>query len=87
MTFKPRLIKAIGWVGSACFALCGLPQAIQVVSQGSAVGISPYFIGLWMSGEILSMVYVYYTHGLDKPLFANYTLNLAFISIILYYMI
>ncbi len=81
------VVKVSGWIGAACFALCGLPQAIQVVGQGHADGVNSWFIGLWFAGEIFSIFYVYFTHGLDKPLFANYTLNLVFISIILYYLI
>ena len=84
---RQKIIKLCGWIGAMCFAFCGLPQAIQVVQQGHAEGVSPYFIGLWFAGEILSMIYVYFTHGLDKPLFTNYVLNLAFISVILYYLI
>ena len=84
---KHNLIKLIGWLGAMCFALCGLPQAMQVLSQGHASGVNPYFIGLWFGGEIFTMIYVYFTRGFDKPLFFNYTLNLVFISIILYYII
>jgi len=89
MTFleKYQFVKICGWIGAACFALCGLPQAIQVMNQGHAAGVNPAFVSLWFCGEIFSMIYVYHTHGLDKPLFFNYALNLAFISIILYYMI
>lgn len=81
------IVKATGWIGGGAFALCGLPQAYQAFSNGHAEGVNPWFIGLWMTGEVFSMFYVYHTHGLDKPLFANYTLNLVFISIIMYYLI
>ena len=84
---KTSLILFIGWLGGVSFAFCGAPQAIQVIKQGHAEGIAPLFIGLWALGEVCTMFYVYKTRGLDGPLFFNYTLNLAFISVILYYMI
>jgi uncharacterized protein with PQ loop repeat len=82
-----KLITLIGWIGGICFAICGAPQAIQSIQQGHADGVNPYFIGLWLSGELLTMVYVYGTRGFDKPLFFNYILNVVFISIICYHMV
>ena len=82
-----NFIKLIGWLGALCFAFCGFPQAYQSHIQGHADGVNPAFMLLWFLGEVFSMIYVYYTHGFDKPLFTNYFLNLTFISIILYYML
>lgn len=81
------LIELIGWIGGFCFAFCGLPAAIQVFRQKHARGYSRAFIGLWLAGEILTMIYVYGTKGWDGPLFLNYILNLVFICVIVYYML
>jgi len=84
---KTRFNTFIGVIGATCLALCGLPQAIQAIQQGHAEGVSPLFISLWGIGEILTIIYVYNRHRMDLILMANYTLNLAFIGIIAYYMI
>lgn len=73
----------IGWIGSACLALCGLPMVIKTYKEGHANGVSLYFLLLWFIGEVLSLIY-----SLDKdvlPLLFNYGFNILFISIVLYY--
>lgn len=82
-----ELLEAIGWLGGALFALCGLPAALQVYRQKHARGYSRAFVAMWLGGEVLTMIYVYGTKGFDGPLFLNYILNLVFISVIVYYMI
>ncbi|PCI45806.1 MAG: hypothetical protein COB41_00620 [Proteobacteria bacterium] len=81
------MIKIIGWIGTQLLAWCALPAVIQVVSQGHAEGYNFWFISMWGLGELLTAIYVYMKHGLDKPLLFNYGINLAFIIIIMYYKI
>lgn len=83
---KNRKIEAIGWLGTQLLAFCGLPAAIQVISQGHAVGYSGAFLAMWGIGEVLCLVYTWHKYK-DLPLLVNYSLNLAFISIIVYYML
>ena len=81
------MIKSIGYLGGFLLAFCGLPAAIDVFQKGTAEGYSSTFIAMWLGGEVLTAYYVYKKHGFDLPLMFNYGFNIAFISIIVYYMI
>lgn len=80
-----RLLRLTGWTGSALFALCALPQAITSVTTGSTAGLSSWFLGMWFTGEVLSLVYVLKTVPLRTaaPLLTNYTFNLVCLLVIL----
>lgn len=80
------LLKIIGWLGAQLLAWCAAPAAIQVLSQGHANGYSGMFIAMWLLGEILCLIYVYFSYK-DKPLMLNYLLNIVFISVIVYHMV
>lgn len=78
----------VGYVGSLLLAFCGLPQALQSLSQGHSEGVSPVFLAMWGAGEVFTIIYVLRSREkLDWPLLVNYTLNLTFIGIIGWYMI
>lgn len=81
----PKLIDLIGWTGAACFTLCALPQVIHTVNVGNADGLSKAFLVLWAIGEVLSIIYVWNTARHATPVLTNYILNLALLSILLYY--
>lgn len=76
-------LDRIGWIGSICFAICGLPQAIASWQQGHSDGISWLFLGLWFTGEVLTLIYVMPKR--QWPLIFNYVCNLVFIAIVMYY--
>ena len=76
-------LEIIGWVGAFLLATCGLPQAIKSWRQKHSYGLSLWFLLMWMAGEVLVLIYV-----LPKwhwPLIFNYTTNIVFVTIILYY--
>lgn len=72
--------ELFGWIGSAFFAICSLPQAILCIKNKNAIGISGWFLTWWFLGEIFTLMYVYNRH--DVPLICNYILNLGFLIII-----
>jgi uncharacterized protein with PQ loop repeat len=78
-------LEFIGWLGGICFAICGAPQAWQSFKSGNSRDITWGFLILWTVGEILTLIYTI-PKGLG-PLIFNYTLNLIFLSIIIYYKI
>ena len=51
--------NVLGWIGSICFALCGLPQAIKCVRQGNTQGLSTLFLTLWSVGSVCYIVAVW----------------------------
>jgi uncharacterized protein with PQ loop repeat len=76
-------MEYIGWIGSILLAFCGLPQAIESYKTKNSDGLTWGFLGMWGMGEIFTIIYI-----LPKwhwPLIFNYTANIIFISIILYY--
>jgi uncharacterized protein with PQ loop repeat len=79
------MIETIGWISAACFALCGLPQAIKSYKDGNSDGIAALMLWLWTIGEVLAIWYVLGKHGMDLPLLTNYVVNLIFLTIILRY--
>jgi uncharacterized protein with PQ loop repeat len=78
-------MEYIGWIGSILLAFCGLPQAIESYKTKNSDGLTWGFLGMWGMGEIFTIIYI-----LPKwhwPLIFNYTANIIFIGIILYYKI
>jgi uncharacterized protein with PQ loop repeat len=79
------IFEILGWLGSICLAICGLPQAWQSYKDKHSEGISWGFILLWTFGEIFALAYVY--DKLDLPLLLNYGTNILILGVILYYKI
>lgn len=85
------MISEIGWIGSILLSICGAPQALKCYNQGHAEGVSFIFLLMWLIGEIFTLIYIS-SKALSmmtfmSPLILNYTLNIIFISVILYYKI
>lgn len=79
------IFEILGWLGSICLAICGLPQAWQSYKDKNSEGISWGFILLWAFGEVFALAYVY--DKLDLPLLLNYATNILILAVILYYKI
>jgi len=73
----------LGWAGSLLLAFCAIPQAFKSVIEGHSNGISSLFIWMWTLGELFILIYIWDTG--DRPLIFNYSSNLIFCLIILYY--
>lgn len=76
-------MEMIGWLGSILLAFCGLPQAIESYRTKSSEGLTWGFIGMWFIGEIMTFVYI--LPQMVLPLLFNYTANIIFLAIIIYY--
>lgn len=77
------MIELIGTLGSILLAFCGLPEAI-LAFKTKRCNIGHGFLGMWLGGEILLLVYNYHTYN-DFILYANYTCNIAFILVLYFY--
>jgi uncharacterized protein with PQ loop repeat len=77
------MIDFIGWTGSLLLAICGLPQAYHAIKYKHANGITWGFISMWLSGEILTLIYI--SPSLNLPLLVNYSANILFLLIIIFY--
>jgi uncharacterized protein with PQ loop repeat len=73
----------MGWLGSICLALSGIPQAIQSYQDKHSHGISWGFLLLWGFGELFALTYVF--NKLDMPMIFNYGINIFVVSMMLYY--
>jgi uncharacterized protein with PQ loop repeat len=78
-------METIGWLGSILLAFCGLPQAIESYKTKNSDGLTWGFISMWFVGEILTVIYI--IPKWHWPLIFNYTANIIFLSVILYYKI
>ena len=77
------IFEILGWLGSICLAICGIPQAWQSFKDKHSHGISWGFVLLWAFGEVFALAYVY--DKLDLPLLLNYATNILILAVILYY--
>lgn len=78
-------MEMIGWIGSILLAFCGLPQAIESYKTKNSDGLTWGFLIMWGLGEIFTIIYI--IPKWHWPLIFNYTANIIFISIIVYYKI
>jgi uncharacterized protein with PQ loop repeat len=76
-------MDTIGWIGSLLLAFCGLPQALKCYREKHANGLDWGFLGAWFIGEVMTFAYV--LPKMDLPLMANYSANILFLCVILYY--
>ena len=77
------MLEAIGWISAISLAICSIPQGVKSIQDKHSDGISWLFIILWFIGEVTGLIYVV---PLAKiPLILNYTVNVVFTSVILYY--
>ena len=75
----------LGWIGSLCFAFCGVPQLVKCLKQGNAYGVSGLFLLLWLLGEIFFTGATLLEFGVVWWLLFNYILNTICILIIGHY--
>ncbi len=77
--------NVLGWIGSICFALCGLPQAIKCVRQGNTQGLSTLFLTLWSVGSVCYIMAVWTEFGWVPWMMMNYIMNLIWLVTIFRY--
>jgi len=78
-------MEIIGYIGSIMLAICGLPQAIESYKTKSSEGLTWGFILLWLFGELFTFAYI--LPKMDLPLLINYSANIIFLTIIVYFKI
>jgi len=81
------IATTIGWLGSICFAACGIPQAIRCARQGHADGLSPWFLAFWLLGEVCYVAAVLMEFGWVGWMMVNYIVNLICLFVIWRYRI
>jgi uncharacterized protein with PQ loop repeat len=79
------MMEIFGWLGSVMLAFCGLPQAIESYKTKNSDGLTWGFLLMWLFGEVFTFIFIFPTMIL--PLVFNYTANLIFVGIIIYYKI
>jgi len=78
-------MEIIGWIGGILLAFCGLPQAIESYRTKSSNGLTWGLLLMWFWGEVFTIIYV--IPKWHWPLIFNYTANIVFLAVILYYKI
>ena len=80
-----KLNNWIGRIGSLLLAGCAFPAVIDVIKTGNGNGYDGTFIGMWVGGEILCLIYTLNQEKRLYPLILNYIVNIILISIIVFY--
>lgn len=75
---------ALGFVGALCLGLCAVPLMWRSVRDGHARGVDPWFLGLWLVGEVLMLWHVALTAG-SAPVFFNYAANALMVGVVARY--
>ena len=79
------MLDVCGWIGALCMACCAVPQAIMSVKQGHSEGISKGLLWLWSVGEVFTLIFLVGEESKNWPLLVNYTANILFIGIVIWY--
>ena len=69
------MTELAGWLSSLALGLCAVPQVIHTWRTGKTDGISVGFLSLWLTGELLGLIYVTGFDIIPMPLLANYAAN------------
>lgn len=64
------MIDFLGWLGVVFLSACGLPQLAKTLRTRSVRDLSPLFLGVWLVGEVLYLVYLF-ARAPMAPLIAN----------------
>jgi len=77
-------MEILGWLGGIFLSICAFPQVIKVSREKNADGMSHLNLWLWFFGEVFMLLYVVFQQ-FSLPLLLNYSLNLVFVTIMIYY--
>jgi uncharacterized protein with PQ loop repeat len=75
-------MELIGYISGLMLAFCGLPEAIRSV-RNKRCDVGWGLLTMWMLGEIGLLIYEFKTMAI--PRLINYTCNIIFISIMIYW--
>ena len=80
--------EILGWIGAFLFAICAVPQVIKTYKNKQAKDLSWLFLIFWISGEILTFIYIIIDDVLLKithyPLYINYIFNIILVLYLIY---
>jgi uncharacterized protein with PQ loop repeat len=77
-------MEILGWLGGIFLSICAFPQVIKVSREKNADGMSHLNLWLWFFGEVFMLLYIVFQQ-FSLPLLLNYSLNLVFVTIMIYY--
>lgn len=78
-------MELIGYLGGILLSLCAVPLSYQAWKDKHADGVNIWFLHLWFTGEVLTLVYVLSEDALLLPLIANYIFNILCILVVYWY--
>jgi uncharacterized protein with PQ loop repeat len=78
-------METIAWTATVLLSLCGIPQAIKIIREGQADGISTGFIIMYLIGSLFNLIYVVSLGEL--PLITGTAIGILCVSTYAYYKI
>jgi uncharacterized protein with PQ loop repeat len=76
-------MDTLGWMGGVLLALCAIPEVISSI-RSKRCNLSHGFLWMWYIGEWCILIPVV-LQGMAGFLVFNYALNIALISVLMYY--
>jgi len=76
------MCELLGYVGGFAFAICALPQAWRAYRDGHSRGLAPWFLSLWLGGEVCMIAATWLAFGFCGWLQLNYWPNLICVCIL-----
>lgn len=68
-------LEALGLLGGACFAYCGVPAAWATVKKGRSIGTPVSVAWMITLGSVLMYAYLFMSYGFNTVLAINYTVE------------
>jgi len=76
----------LGWIGTICFAVGPIVQALHTISTRDTRAFSWIFLGLWFAGEVFFGIYTVRELGITRvssPFLINYGLNIMALFVLI----
>lgn len=74
----------LGWLGGIFLAVCGIPEAYKSW-KNKKCDIGYGFLGLWLAGEVFTLIYLFSLQTTIWSLILNYSCNILCICVMLRY--
>ena len=79
------LIQLLGYTASTILAVRLFPQTYRCFKKKNAKGFSKNMLYLWLLGEILMIIYILLSVGVNVPLLMYYAVTVILLCVILRY--
>ena len=73
-----NISSILGWVATALFTICYIPQIIKTLKTKTTAGLSPWLLIISLVANIVALIYALMIG--QAPLITKYVLGIIFVS-------